>query len=82
VSFPDPAVVAVEREGIPVLTLTKLIELNLASGLSAADRVKDLADVQELIRALNLPENLSLQLDESVRETYRQFWIAVTASQQ
>ncbi len=82
VSFPNPAVVAIERDGIQVLSLTKLIELKLASGLSAADRLKDLADVQELIRALNLPEDLAVELDESVRETYHQFWIAVTNSQQ
>jgi hypothetical protein len=82
VSFPNPAVFAVERDGIQVLTLTKLIELKLASGLSAADRLKDLADVQELIRTLKLPEDLTLELDESVRKTYRQFWIAVTNSQQ
>jgi hypothetical protein len=81
VSFPNPAVVAVEREGIRVLSLTALIELKLASGLSAADRLKDLADVQELIRALQLSEALALQLNESVRETYRQFWRAVTNAQ-
>src|SRR6185369_5325100 len=55
VSFPDPAAVSVDIGGIRYVALPTLIELKLASGLSAAHRLKDLADVQELIRTLNLP---------------------------
>ncbi len=77
VSFPDPAVAAIDREGIKIIELSKLIELKLASGLSAADRLKDLADVQELIRILQLPSNLVEQLNESVQGEYTRLWTAV-----
>lgn len=70
VSFPDPAVAAVELDGIRVVRLTTLVELKLASGLTAPDRLKDLADVQELIRTLSLPESLAQEIDESVRPEY------------
>lgn len=74
VVFPDPAEARVELDGLWVLKLEKLIELKLASGLSAPHRMRDLADVQELIGALNLPIGLAEQLDESVRAEYRRLW--------
>jgi hypothetical protein len=77
VRFPDPATVSVERDGYPVLALPKLIELKLASGLSASHRMRDLSDVQDLIRRLDLPRDLGEQLDPSVRETYFQYWEAI-----
>jgi hypothetical protein len=76
VVFPDPAQARIEREGLWVLTLEKLIELKLASGLSAPHRLKDLADVQELITLLKLPLELDDRLDESVRGEYRRLWEA------
>ena len=48
-----------------------------ASGISAAHRVKDVADVQELIRALKLSRNVAEQLDESVRAKYLELWTAI-----
>jgi hypothetical protein len=74
VSFPDPATSRQEREGLWVITLEKLIELKLASGLSASGRLRDLSDVQELIATLDLPLALAGQLDESVRPEYRRLW--------
>src|SRR5262249_32739686 len=59
VRFPDPAVVAVRGEHGAFLPLETLIELKLASGLSAPHRLKDLADVLELIRAAALPASLA-----------------------
>ena len=69
VAFPDPAV-AVRSGEIALLPLEKLIELKLASGISAPHRLKDLADVLELIRAAALPRDLSVRLDRSVRPKY------------
>jgi hypothetical protein len=43
VSFPDPQEAAVEIGGIRVITLERLIELRLASGMTAAHRLRDLA---------------------------------------
>jgi hypothetical protein len=74
VAFPDPAAVAIEIDGIRYLNLAKLIELKLASGISASHRVKDLGDVQELIRSLHLPANLADQLDPFVRGKYLELW--------
>jgi hypothetical protein len=82
VIFPDPIAVAVELEGIQVVDLKTLIELKLASGLSAPDRLKDLADVQELIRVLQLDRESALQLDASVREEYLRLWSAVDSARQ
>jgi len=76
VAFPDPLAASVEREGLRIVTVEKLIELKLASGMSAAHRLRDLADVQDLIGTLSLPLDLAERLDPSVRETYRQLWHA------
>lgn len=75
VVFPDPAGSAEAIGEQNVVKLPKLIELKLASGLSAEHRqLRDLADVQQLIEALDLPEDLSQQLDPSVRAEYRRLW--------
>jgi hypothetical protein len=76
VVFPDPAAVRFERDGLWLVTLEKLIELKLASGLSAPHRIKDLADVQDLILRLKLPEGMAERLDASVRGEYRRLWDA------
>jgi len=72
--FPDPATSSVEVDGIRVAALPTLIELKLASGLSAGRRLRDLADVQDLIVALELPLDLAESLEASVREEYRRLW--------
>lgn len=77
VSFPDPSEVGVDRDGYRVIALEKLIELKLASGLSAPHRLQDLADVQRLIAVISLPRNLSEQLDPSVRAEYLRLWQTV-----
>ena len=77
VAFPDPAQTAVERDGIRYLSLPTLVELKLASGMTAPDRLKDLADVQELIRLLRLPSNFAEQLQPFVREKYGELWQSV-----
>lgn len=75
VSFPNPATVKVEREGFDVIAVPKLIELKLASGLTAEHRrLNDLGDVQRLIAALQLPRDLGEQLDPSVRDEYHRLW--------
>ena len=73
-AFPEPKSVSVERDGYRVITLEKLIELKLASGMTALHRLRDLADVQDLISLLGLPLTLGEQLDASVRNEYRRLW--------
>jgi len=70
VVFPDPAEHAEEIEGVRTVGLAKLIELKLASGMTAPDRLKDLADVQELIKLKGLGPDFAEQLDGSVRPKY------------
>ena len=80
VSFPDPAAAAEETSGIRVLALPKVIELKLASGMSAPHRLRDLADVQELMKVCQLGEEFAAQLDPSVRATYLDLLRAVRAA--
>lgn len=76
ISFPDPADIAEDKRGIRVARLETLIELKLASGLSAPHRVKDIADVQQMIEVLNLPKEISEQLHASVRPEFLRLWQA------
>jgi hypothetical protein len=75
VRFPSPAV-AIAGDGVRLLPVERLVELKLASGLTNPDRLKDLADVQELIRAARLPLELGSQLDPMVQPKYAEIWHA------
>ena len=77
VAFPDPQQASVERDGIRWLNLPALVELKLASGMTNPGRLKDLADVQELIRLLRLPADFSEQLQPFVAEKYGELWRGV-----
>lgn len=77
VAFPDPANTTVEIHGIRCLTLEKLIEIKLASGMTNPGRIRDLADVQELIRHLGLKREMAVQLDPSVRDKFVELWHGV-----
>jgi hypothetical protein len=70
VKFPDPSESFVVIDGIKTVTLEKLIELKLASGMTAPDRLKDLADVQELIKVKSLDASFAERLDSSVRDRF------------
>src|ERR1043165_6685973 len=80
VSMPEPDKASTEIDGIRFVTLEKLIELKLASGISAPDRLKDLADVQELIKIRKLDAEFALKLDPYVREKYLELEAAVRNS--
>jgi hypothetical protein len=81
VAFPDPKDAATMIGGIQFLQLPKLVELKLASGMSAPHRLKDLADVQELIRVLKLSRDFGGQLDASVRDKFVELWDAAQTSE-
>jgi hypothetical protein len=82
VSFPVPADASVEIEGVRVVTLEKLIELKLASGMTAPDRLKVLADVQVLIKARGLAADFAERLNPYVREKFLELWRAVEHARQ
>jgi hypothetical protein len=81
VSFPDPAATAVRGARVALLPLAKLVELKLASGISAPHRLRDLADVLELVRAAALPLDLAASLDPSVRAKYEELWQAAQSAE-
>jgi hypothetical protein len=70
VSFPDPAGVAEEQDEIRYLSLTKLIELKLASGMTNPGRLRDLSDVLELIKTLQLGPAFADELNAYVRPKF------------
>jgi hypothetical protein len=80
VAFPEPEPTSVEKDGIRWLALPALIELKLASGMTNPARLKDLADVQELIRILNLPMEFREQLNPFVRDKFSELWRSIQAN--
>jgi len=74
VAFPHPKDVLEIRDGIKVLQLPRLIELKLASYMTGKARSKDLGDVEELIRTLSLPRELSAELNPYVRPLFLEKW--------
>jgi hypothetical protein len=76
VSFPDPRVAAVEGEKYRIVSLPRLVEMKLASGMTAPHRLQDLADVLRLIGAAGLPREFASQLDPYVRDKFDELWLA------
>jgi len=76
VAFPEPETISEFSDGIPFVSLQALIELKLASGMTAEHRIKDMADVIELIRANKLALAYADQLNPYVREKYQAMWRA------
>lgn len=77
ISLPVPTDASNEIDGVKFVTLEKLIELKLASGMTASDRLKDLADVQELIKARGLTLEFAERLNPFVRQEYLRLCNAV-----
>lgn len=74
VRFPEPSAVAIDLGGTATIALPRLIELKLASGMTAPDRPRDLDDVIQLIRANALPLGLGAELDPWVRPKFEELW--------
>ncbi len=70
VAFPAPETVVERREGIMVINLKSLIELKLASGMTAKGRLQDLADVQRLIQECGLNTEFAEELNAYVRDKF------------
>jgi hypothetical protein len=77
VAFPDPQQKHVVLDGQKVIALPALIDLKLASGLTNAARMKDISDVQELIKVLKLPLETASELNPFVRDEFIRLWDAV-----
>ena len=57
--------------------MEKLIELKLASGMTAGDSLKDRAGVQELIKTRSLTSEFANLLDPYVRAKFLELYQAV-----
>jgi hypothetical protein len=77
VAFPPPETVSVRNaEGVPIIRLETLLELKLASGMTAAHRLQDMADVIQLIRVNRLPLEFAERLNPYVGAKFRELWQA------
>ena len=74
VRFPDPSLVATDVGGTAIIALPRLIELKLASGMTAPDRPRDLDDVIQLVRANGLPRDFGDALDPWVQSKFGELW--------
>lgn len=70
VSFPSPVESGYQSDGTRYLSLAKLLELKLASGLHHPPRMKDITDVYEAIKVLGPDERLSETMNPYVRDKY------------
>lgn len=70
IRFPDPDEEYIVIDGVRTVTLERLVELKLASGMTGRGRLKDLADVQEVIRIKALDPDFALRLDSTVRAKF------------
>ena len=72
IAFPDPDEHVVDLQHIKVVDLKTLIELKLASGMTAAHRLQDLADVQRLIEVHRLSPAFGDELRPYVRAKFKE----------
>jgi hypothetical protein len=77
VAFPEPKTASEAVGAFRVLTLPRLVELKLASGMTAPHRLQDLADVQRLIGVRQLPRETVEQLDPYVRAKFDELWLTM-----
>ena len=82
ISFPAPELVSERNEvGLPIIRLQTLIELKLASGMTASHRPRDLDDVIQLIRIRQLPISYSESLNPYVRSKFLELWQAAQVNE-
>lgn len=83
VAFPDPSMACVNMDGINYLRLPALIELKLASGMTGGiSRLRDFADVVELVRTLRLPADFASKLNPYVRPKFMEIWEGLQHSEE
>jgi len=81
VAFPEPHDAGVVIESVRFLSLPKLVELKLASGMTGGiHRMKDLTDVIALIETLRLSAGFAAELNRYVRDKYLELWQGIRDS--
>ena len=75
IAFPEPEAVAEFPDGaIPYISLRTLLELKMASGMTAPHRIQDLGDVIQLIKVNRLSIDYADQLNPYVHDKFRELW--------
>ena len=78
VAFPEPSdEITKESDGVRYVNLQTLINLKIASGMTNPGRMRDLADVQDLIKHLALTRDFAEQIHPYVQDKYRELWDGV-----
>jgi hypothetical protein len=70
-----------EIDGIRVVSLKDLIAIKLLTGLNFPDRAKDIADVQELVRAIGLDKTFAPSLPKALRVDFKRIVDSVRAGE-
>jgi len=82
VAFPTPESVSERNdEGLPIISLKTLIELKLASGMTAVHRPRDFDDVIQLIRVNKLSREFEQQLNPYVVTKFEELWNAAQVNE-
>jgi len=82
VAFPAPESVSESNdESIPIIKLSTLLELKLASGMTAPHRPRDFDDVIQLIRIRCLPLEYAQSLNPYVHSKFQELWQAAQISE-
>jgi len=81
VAFPDPSQAVEIVNGIKCLNLVSLVEMKLASGMTAPERLADFGDVIKLARILALGESFSEKLNPYVRPKFEELVMDKRGSQ-
>lgn len=82
IRFHDPQENFVVIDGVKTVNLETLINLKLASGMTAAGRLKDLADVEELIKLKDLDEAFAKRLNPFVQDKFIELARGITSGVQ
>ena len=81
VAFPEPYDAGVVIDGVRYLSLPKLVELKLASGMTGGiHRMKDFSDVIALIETRRLSADFAAELNPYVRDKYLELWQGIQDS--
>ena len=71
--YENPKLVSNDINGIPFLTLEKLIEYKLSSGIYGK-RMKDFVDIMELLKINKLPEDYAKYFRKDLYIKYTELW--------
>ncbi len=73
--FPKPANITIlNKLNNKILSIEKLIEYKLTSGIYGESRLSDFGDVQKLIKFNNLQKDLAKDFKKEIKNKYKEIW--------